>query len=46
MRKMIKIIGMCILIFILLIVGLRIKNMLFPPKVDSSELDIDKIFAQ
>ncbi|KJK28335.1 alpha/beta hydrolase family protein [Paenibacillus polymyxa] len=46
MRKMIKIIGMCILIFILLIVGLRIKNMLFPPKVDSSELDIEKIFAQ
>jgi len=46
MRKMINIIGICILVFILLIVGLRIKNMLFPSKVDSSELDIDKIFAQ
>lgn len=46
MKKWIKIIGICILIIVLLIVGLRVKNMLFPSKVDSSELDIEKIFAQ
>ncbi|WFR60942.1 acetylxylan esterase [Paenibacillus amylolyticus] len=46
MKKWIKIIGICILVIVLLIVGLRVKNMLFPSKVDNSERDIDKIFAQ
>ncbi|MEK4436349.1 alpha/beta hydrolase family protein [Paenibacillus sp. FSL K6-2862] len=46
MRKMIKIVGISILIVILLIVGLKIKNTLFPSRDDSSELDMDKIFAQ
>ncbi|SDD53917.1 hypothetical protein SAMN05428987_5195 [Paenibacillus sp. CF095] len=45
MKKIVKVTGICIIAVILLIVGLNIKNTLFPSKEDASEIDFDTIFA-